>query len=66
MHLVIITLLARSANSHVVAVAEEKLSHILDCVGWVLHVRSPDGSLEHHFDVEAQPSNGATWLTPPA
>jgi hypothetical protein len=25
-------------DSHVVAVAEEKLSHILNCVGWVPHV----------------------------
>ena len=29
---------AFNLNSHVVAVAEKKLSHILNCVGWVPHV----------------------------
>ena len=27
-------------DSHVVAVAEKKFFHILDCVGWVSHARS--------------------------
>jgi hypothetical protein len=28
-------------DSHVIAVAEKKLSHILHCVGWIPHVSSP-------------------------
>jgi hypothetical protein len=27
-------------DSHVLAIAEKKLFHILDCVGWVSHVSS--------------------------
>jgi hypothetical protein len=32
---------AFNLDSHVVAVAEKKFFHVLDCVGWVPHVSSP-------------------------
>ena len=37
---------AFNLNSHVVAVAEKKLSHILNCVDWVPHVSEPNFDLE--------------------
>ena len=36
---------AFNLDSHVVAVAEKKLSHILNCVGWVPHVSCTARSL---------------------
>jgi hypothetical protein len=44
-------------DPHVVAVAYEKFLHLLDCIGWVPQVSSPNGSLKAHFDPEAQPDS---------
>jgi hypothetical protein len=45
---------AFNLNSHVVAVAEKKLFHILDCVGRVPHVRSPNRWKPQFRDIEGQ------------